>query len=343
MINVDKLLNQTINKATPILIVLIGCGLVATLAIAYINFSKPKMTTVGISRWGSNPEFDRSIEGFKEGLRLKGYIEGENIQFIEKNPEANLANQRKIIEGFIHQQVDLIFTLTTPGTSIAKELTEKMQSPIPVVFSVCTYPVESNLIASLDNSANNLVGTRNYVPFAQQYYVFEQLFPDTKSLAVVRRTGESNSTNQLKEIKATIGERGITIIDIAAVDLEDVKRQLQINAANMDAIFSTCDTLTNDGGEQIIAEFGIHHKIPSFACNKEGVINGLLVGNIGDFKAIATISGKQTGQILDGAAPAWLKTESPRDSYIVLNSTTANLLEVNISPVFLDRVKEITQ
>jgi putative ABC transport system substrate-binding protein len=335
-------LNHTI-KAKSILSVLIGCGLVAALAIAYIIFSEPKMITVGIARWGSNPEYDRSIEGFKEGLALKGYIEGENIQFIEKNPEADLAKQRKIIEGFIHQQVDLIFTLTTPGTSIAKELTEKMQSPIPVVFSVCTYPVESDLIASLDNSENNLVGTRNYVPFAKQYYIFEQLFPDTKSLAVVRRKGESNSTNQLKEVKAQLEERGITIIDIAAVDLEDIQDQLQKNAANIDAIFSTCDTLTHDGGEEIISEFGKRHKIPSFACNKEGVINGLLVGNVGDFKAIATISGEQAGLILDGAAPAWLKTESPRDSYIVLNSTTANLLKVNISPGFIDRVKEITK
>ncbi|PHR98853.1 MAG: hypothetical protein COA78_25695 [Blastopirellula sp.] len=333
-------MNQTI-KAKTILSVLIGFGLVAALAIAYIIFSQPKMITVGIARWGSTLEYDRSIEGFKEGLALKGYIEGKNIQFIEKNPEADLAKQHKIIEGFIHQQVDLIFSLTTPGTTIAKALTEKMQSPIPVVFSVCTYPVESELIASLDHSENNLVGSRNYVPFAKQYYIFEQLFPDTKSLAVVRHIGESNSTNQLKEVKAQLEERGITIIDIAAVDLDDIQYQLQKNAANIDAIFSTCDTLTHDGGDAIIAEFGKRHKIPSFACNKEGIINGLLVGNIGDFKAIATISGEQAGQIFDGADPSWLKTESPRDSYIVLNETTANILEVNISPVFLESVKEI--
>lgn len=333
-------MNQTI-KAKTILSVLIGFGLVAALAIAYIIFSKPKMITVGIARWGSTLEYDRSIMGFKEGLALKGYIEGKNIQFIEKNPEADLAKQHKIIEGFIHQQVDLIFSLTTPGTTIAKALTEKMPSPIPVVFSVCTYPVESELIASLDHSENNLVGTRNYVPFAKQYYIFEQLFPDTKSLAVVRRIGESNSTNQLKEVKAQLEERGITIIDIAAVDLDDIQRQLEKNVSNIDAIFSTCDTLTHDGGDAIIAEFGKRHKIPSFACNKEGVINGLLVGNIGDFKAIATISGEQAGQIFNGADPSWLKTESPRDSYIVLNETTANILEVNISPVFLESVKEI--
>lgn len=330
-------------KAKPILIVLIGCCLVAALASAYMIFSEPKMITVGIARWVTNSEMDRSIKGFKEGLALKGYIEGENILFVEKNPEADSAAQREIIEGFISQKVDLIYSLTTPGTTIAKALTEKMQNPIPVVFSVCTYPVESNLIASLNSSENNLVGTRNYVPFTKQYYIFEQLFPDTKSLAVVRRKGESNSTNQLKEVKAQLEERGITIIDIAAIDLADMQNQLDMNAANIDAIFSTCDTLNQHGGEKIIAEFGKQHKIPSFACNKEGVIDGLLVGNIGDFKAIATISGEQAGQILNGADPTWLKTEFPRDNYIILNATTAKILAVDISPVFLESVKEVTQ
>ena len=330
-------------KKNNLLILLVASLVVIGIVIVTTLLSPTRMITVGVARWATNAEFDRSIEGFKQGLALKGYIEGKNIRYLERNPETDLAKQRDIIEEFIKQDVDLIYSLTTPGTIVAKELTEKMQSPIPVVFSVCTYPVESNLIAALDNSANNLVGTRNYVPFAKQYYVFEQLFPDAKSLAVVRRKGEPNSTNQLKEVKAQLEERGMTIIDIAAVDLDDMERQLEMASANIDAIFSTCDTLTHAGGDKVIAEFGKRHKIPSFACNKEGVINGLLVGNIGDFMAIARISGEQAAQILDGATPNWLKTESPRDNYIVLNESTAKILQVNISEGFLERVKEIVK
>jgi len=330
-------------KKNNLLILLVASFVVIAIVIVSTLLSPTKMITVGVTRWATNAEFDRSIEGFKQGLALKGYIEGKNIRYLVENPETDLAKQTSIIEEFIKQDVDLIYSITTPGTIIAKELTEKIQSPIPVVFSVCTYPVESNLIAALDNSANNLVGTRNYVPFAKQYYVFEQLFPDVMSLAVVRRKGEPNSSNQLKEVKAQLEERGMTIIDIAAVDLDDMKRQLETASANIDAIFSTCDTLTHAGGDKVIAEFGKRHKIPSFACNKEGVINGLLVGNIGDFMAIARISGEQAAQILDGATPSWLKTESPRDNYIILNESTAKTLHVNISEAFLERVKEIVK
>jgi putative ABC transport system substrate-binding protein len=119
-------------------------------------------------------------------------------------------------------KVDLIYSLTTPGTLIAKELTEQQKNPIPVVFSICTYPVESKLIESLQTSGNHVVGSRNYVPFAQQYYIFERIYPHTKTLAVVHRKGESNSTNQFREVKQLLATRGISVIDIAAVDLNDI-------------------------------------------------------------------------------------------------------------------------
>jgi putative tryptophan/tyrosine transport system substrate-binding protein len=334
-------MQKIMNSKNLVILIIFLVLAVGAAFLFYSLFSAPKMVTVGISRWATNSEFDRSVVGFKQGLAKKGYIEGENIQFIEMNPEADLDDQRTIIEEFIEKDVDLIFSLTTPGTLIAKEITEKMETPTPVVFSVCTFPVESKLIASLDSSENHLVGTRNYVPFAQQYYVFEQLLPQTKSLAVVRRVDEPNSENQLKEVRLHLKGRNISIIDIAAVDLDDIKQQLVENTANIDAVFSTCDTLTHNGGEEIIAEFALSHKIPSFACNKEGVTKGLLVGNIGDFNAIAEISGEQAAQILDGASPSWLKTESPRDNYIVLNENTANALNVTLSPQFRDTVKEI--
>lgn len=310
--------------------------------VGLVEARAEKSVTIGIARWGANPEFGRSLDGFKQGLAANGYVEGKNVQFIVKNPENDLDKQRKIIGAFIADKVDLIYSLTTPGTVIAKEMTAKMSKPIPVVFSICTYPVESNLIASLESSGNNLVGTRNYVPFPQQYYVFEQLFSATKTIAVVRRKGELNSTNQFKEIKALLEERNIRVVDVAAVDLKDMRQQLQTKIASVDSIYSTCDTLTHsDGGEEIIVEFSKKYKKPSFACNKEGVLKGHLVGNVGDFKAIGEISGEKAALILKGAKPSWLETESPRENYIILNQNTAAILGLDVPKRILESAQEI--
>ncbi len=301
-----------------------------------------KVVTVGVARWGSNPSFGFSIDGFKKGLADNGYIEGDNIRFVIKNPENDLKTQREIIGSFISDKVDLIYSLTTPGTVVAKDMTGKMDNPIPVVFSICTYPVESNLIASLESSENNLVGTRNYVPFPQQYYVFERLYPDTKSIAVVRRVGELNSSNQFKEVKMLLEGRGIKVVDVAAVDLDDMHNKLQAVISSVDSVFSTCDTLTHSvGGEEIIVALSKKYKKPSFACNKEGVLKGHLIGNVGDFRAIGEISGEKAALILKGAKPTWLETESPRENYIILNQTTADILNLDVPDDILETVKEI--
>ncbi|MCP4346460.1 MAG: hypothetical protein GY795_13140 [Desulfobacterales bacterium] len=322
-------------------IVLIGCSVLAGIIVMIISHNQGKTITIGIARWGSNPEFDRSLDGFREGLAENGYVEGKNVRFIIRNPEADLEKQRNIIESFIKQKVDLIYSLTTPGTLVAKKLTGRMEKPIPVVFSICTYPVESNLIKSLKSSGNNLVGTRNYVPPSKQYFVFEEIYPDTKALAVVRRKGEPNSANQFKEIRALLEKRGIRTVDIAAVDLDDIRRQLHEHADEFDSIFSTCDTLTHAGGEEIINEFSKQYKKPNFACNKEGVLKGALVGNVGDFKAIGRISGEKAALILKGSEPSWLHTESPREDYVVINQKAAKELGLAIPENFLKTAKEV--
>jgi len=327
-----------------ILIAIVGVLILGGIGAYYFGPSTKEMVTIGIARWSDNPEFGRSVDGFKQGLAKNGYKEGENVRFIVKDPQANLDRQREIISSFVADDVDLIFSLTTPGTVIAKEITGKMENPIPVVFSVCTYPVESNLIASLESSKNNLVGTRNYVPFPQQYFVFERLYPDTKSIAVVRRQGEPNSTNQFGEVKILLETRGIRVVDIAAVDLDDMRTKLSDVIGQVDSIYSTCDTLTHSkGGEELIVELALKHKKPSFACNKEGVLKGHLVGNVGDFHAIAQISGEKAALILKGAKPSWLKTESPRDNYIILNQKTADIIELAVPKDILETAKEIVK
>ena len=84
------------------------------------------------------------------------------------------SKHQEIIQRFIDEKVDLIFTQTTSGTLIAKEMTQD----IPIVFSVVTYPVEAGIIDDLSNSKNNLVGTRNYISIQTQFDFFTEIGSD---------------------------------------------------------------------------------------------------------------------------------------------------------------------
>ena len=295
------------------------------------------MVTIGIARWGANSEYTRNIEGFKDGLAENGYVEGENVQFLVENPETDLDQQRKIIESFVAKGVDLIFSITTPGTLVAKDVTGE----IPIVFSVNTFPVESGVIDSLESSGNNLVGTRNYVSVERQYSQFERISPNTKVLAFVHREGEPNSVTQYNEMKKLLAKKRIEVIDIAAVDLDDMRSKLSDVIDTVDTTFSACDTLVNAGGEEVVIEISKEYKKPNFACLKGSVLKGALMGNIADFYVIGKISGRQAALILGGAKPSSLLTESPAEDYVIINTKTAEDLGIVIHRYILDDAKEL--
>ena len=320
---------------------LIGLLMVGGAALHIFDPVKQGMITIGVARWSRHPEYGRNIDGFKQGLAENGFVEGENIRFMHKNPETKLVRQQEIIKEFIALDVNLIYSLTTPGTMIAKNETNRMEFPIPVVFSIAAYPVESNLIASLESSGNNLVGTRNYVPFSHQYYSFERIYPHTKVLAVVYLKGDPNSNNQLKEVKELLFKRGIRVVNIAVADDEDLREQLNAKRGMIDSIFSTCGTLTQHGVEDVMIEFSKTYKKPSFTCDKEGVLKGHLIGNVGDYKAIGRIAGEKAALILKGSKPSWLTTEALRENYIVINKNTADTMGLPVPKELLEIAKEI--
>ncbi|MFH1762511.1 MAG: ABC transporter substrate binding protein, partial [bacterium] len=112
---------------------------------------KNSLKIIGISQWVSNPEYDRNIAGFKDKLAEYGFIENKNLKYIIKIAEADKTKQREIIKSFKDNKVDLIYSLTTPGTLIAKEIIKD----IPIVFSIVTYPAKAGVIKSIENSGCN--------------------------------------------------------------------------------------------------------------------------------------------------------------------------------------------
>lgn len=301
--------------------------------------TEEKTITIGIAGWNSDLTYGGNVEGFKDGLVKNGYVEGENIRFITKNAESDLDLQRKIIESFVEAELDLIYSLTTPGTLVAKDLT----SNIPIVFSIVTYPVESGIIEALEGSGNNLVGTRNYIPISRQYSQFEKIYPNTKTLAFVHRKDEPNSVSQYNEMKELLIPKGIEVMDIAAVDLDDMRTQLESNIDSIDSLFLACDTLINVGGEEIVIELSKKHKKPNFGCLKGSIIKGALMGNIADFYEIGKTSGRQASLILAGTKPSSLLTESPASDYLILNTTTAEEIGITIQQYILDDAEELVE
>lgn len=328
-----------------ILVIIIGAIVVGGISYYTTNsnmtIDKDRSTDsfkIGIAQWITSEDFDLNVSEFKLYLELDGHFNENNLEYLEGISNADKSKHQEIIQRFIDEKVDLIFTQTTSGTLIAKEMTRN----IPIVFSIVTYPVEAEVIDDLSNSGNNLVGTRNYIPIKVQFDFFTELVP-IKKLGFVHRTNEVNSVIQYAEAIEYGKNNGIEIIDLGGTSLEDLENIISKNISNVDVIYQACDSLVQSGGESISIKIATKNKKPTFSCNLDGVRNGALAGKVTNFIDLGHLSGRLAHKILEGSSISDLETEGSTYPYTIINLKTADTLEIKFPEHLEYNVREVVR
>src|SRR5437899_3368589 len=107
-----------------------------------------------------DPEGQRRLSAFREGLGKRGWMEGKNIR-IEVNWSVSDAERaRSVVNELIGRAPDLILTSGTPATSALHHAT----AAIPVVFTVVSEPIEQGFVQSLAHPGGNITGYANLEP-----------------------------------------------------------------------------------------------------------------------------------------------------------------------------------
>src|SRR3989344_8489152 len=83
------------------------------------SVNEPK--TVGIVQFLGILE--PSIQGFKDTMVTYGYREGENITYLQNSANGNLEQLAQIAQGYINQNVDLIFAESPESGFMALQAT----------------------------------------------------------------------------------------------------------------------------------------------------------------------------------------------------------------------------
>ena len=284
-----------------------------------------KTYKVGISVWTGYPT---NVKGFKEAMATGGLIEGKNVKYLYGKSGLNPEKQREIVLGFKKAEVDLVYSLTTPGTTIIKEI---MPHTTPIVFSIVTYPADSGLIESFEYSGNNLVGTSNYVELTNYVKLLKAILPHTKTLAIFHRKKEPNSKIQAANMIRLLKREGIRTIDLEPESVEEMRRMALDIAAKVDVFMTTTDTLCQGGGETALIKISRQKKIPILSSNKIGIEEGSTFGPVVDFYVLGRTSGEMAVKILkENIDPARLQSKTQDPPLTLINRKSANILGIQI-------------
>ncbi len=304
---------------------------ISCLLCVFAMLVQAKPYVVGISTWNHYPG---SVAGFKESLTLKGLIEGKDVIYIEKSAQADKQQQREIAELFKREKVDLVYSLTTSGTVILKQV---LPDSTPIVFSIVTYPADAGLIESMEYSANNLVGTSNYVPEKYFHEIIDGVFPHAKSILIFHRYGEPNSKIQAVNLKRLIKKTGADVKIVSAKSLKDLaaKAQKYINKLHPEVLVTTTDTLMQNGGEEVLVKAAKKSKIAILSSNKTGIEAGATLGPVADFKILGNVSGLMAVKILkESTLPTHMPSKYMQPPLILVNKSALKRTGLSIPEHF---------
>nr|WP_092072840.1 ABC transporter substrate-binding protein [Dendrosporobacter quercicolus]NSL48868.1 ABC transporter substrate-binding protein [Dendrosporobacter quercicolus DSM 1736] len=281
---------------------------------------------VGVLQMVQHGALDAANNGFVDGLASRGYKNGENITIDQQNAQGDQSNLKTISQRFVNNKVDLIYAIATPAAQAVANETKT----IPVVGSAITDYEAAKLVQSNAKPGGNVTGTTDYLPPKQQIDLALKLIPQAKTVGALYNSSEANSEIQVREMKEYAAEKGLTVIEAAVTNVNDIQQAVQSLVGKADFIYCPTDN-TIASAIANIARIARAAKLPVLAGDETMVKTGGAAGVSINYYKLGFQSGEMAADILSGKAkPADMPIASQEEAKVIINKETAQEIGLTI-------------
>jgi putative ABC transport system substrate-binding protein len=318
-------------------LVLLLSPIAAPLAVAAQQ--PEKLYRIGMLERTSTAVNAANIQGFRQGLRDLGYIEGETFVIEYRSSDGRDERYPALAAELVRLKVDVIVTRGTPAALAAKQAT----ATIPVVITGTGDPVGQNIVASLARPGGNVTGLSAQVTdiYSKRVQILKELVPRAVRVAALFNMSNPAIPQAWKEVETSARSLGMQpqLLDVRkAEDLvpafDSAIRQ------RADGLVVGLDTLTQ-ANQRLIVDLAAKHRLPAVYASME-FAGGLIVYGVNypdHYRRAATF----VDRILKGASPADIPIEQPTKFDLILNMKTAKALGLTIPTSLLVRSDQVIQ
>jgi putative ABC transport system substrate-binding protein len=321
--------------AAGVIVVLIVGGL---LLLSSNDTSESKTYSIGLLTEGK--EHDANIEGLKAGLAELGYVEGEDIIYVDRTaPQADPdfverygdldydELWRRATQELMDAQVDLIVTGDLPTTRGAVSASE--DAGIPIVFTYGTGVAGWEFVESYTHPGGRVTGITSGIDEStgKRMELLKGLSPDVQSvlwpyLSMVITT----ATIELqREAAAMLGLELIEISLLAGPDLAQATFESIIQPGEVDAIF--VDITAAGGSQEALVALARRDGLPT-------MYPSWFPGALASYARNGHQSGLQAAQLVDkiirGEDPGSLPVEFPKKFDLIIDLGVAEQIGLTV-------------
>lgn len=287
--------------------------------------SKDKVIKIGVIQLVEHAALDANYQGFVDGLKEAGYVDGQNIKIDYQNAQGEQANCVTIAEKLINDRSDMIFAIATPAAQAVANLTQE----IPILISSVTDPESAKLVASNNAPGNNVTGTSDLTPCAAQIQLLKKVCPNVKTVGMLFCSSEQNSYFQIALAEKACDELGLKYVEATVSNSNEIQQVVQNLCGKVDAIYSPTDNMIA-AGMPLVAQVATENGIPTIV-GEEGMVNAGGLATYGlNYYELGKQTAKMAVEVLEGKKPADMPIQYLDKCDLKVNEDTANKLGIKI-------------
>jgi putative ABC transport system substrate-binding protein len=280
---------------------------------------------------------DPFVDGFRDGLKQRGYIEGKNVVLSLRYAPGNPDALRPMMSELARDKVDLAVS-SGPAIRAMKAATN-----VPVLFAISGDPVELGLVKSLARPGGNFTGSTflSLDLAGKRVELLKEIFPRLRKLAVLSNTdhpGERSEWRATQQAAQALGIDPVYVPFIGARELDNALAAVASARADAMLVFPEGVTMVN---RVKLAQFSVAQQLPSmFGWSEYCEAGGLLSYGAGQRATYFRLAA-YADRILRGENPADLPVEQPTKFELSVNLKTAKALGIEVPATTLLRAEVI--
>ncbi len=323
-------------------------GLLASLQLSACGATQaaPKVYRIGIL--SGVDSFIPMADGFKAKMTELGYVEGEDVTY-DLQRVSNISNDQakaeEILNKFVADDVDLIFTFPTGAAEMAKAATAGTN--IPVVFA--NTAVEGNdLVKSVREPGGNLTGVRSRGPdlAPKRLEFLHQIVPQAKKVLLLHNPDYPTSVGALKGLEPVAPGLGIELVVAPIKNVDDIKASLQQQVGEagqlkVEAILIMSEPVNQSAeGWKAISTFAADHNLPVGGIGPLQAEQGAIFSYTPNNVEVGRLAAPLADKILHGIPAGTIPVVTP-EAWLLINYKRAQKLGLTVPEGLLKQANEI--
>jgi ABC-type uncharacterized transport system substrate-binding protein len=292
------------------------------------NTAKHKIPRVAVFQFASRPLLDEGVAGVIEGLKGRGFIQGQTIRVEQFNAQNDFPTTNSVARAIEDGGYDLAITVSTP--CLQAMASANRAGKVTHVFGLVTDPFASGVGLNRDRPLEHpryMVGIGTFQPVRDALLYAKKSYPALRRVGTVWNPAEACSEACMRVARSTCKEIGVELLEAQAESSTAVgEATSSLLARGVEAIFIGGDN-TVEMAMNTIVKLANEGRIPVIGCAPGHADTGALIGLGADYVEVGRAEGELAADLLSGRDPATVPIANLTPNKLALNLSVLRRLQ----------------